>query len=100
MIVIDDLSLRIGGKLLLENASCTIAAGSRVGLVGRNGAGKTSFFRALTGEINAERGEIAIPGRVRIGRLAQEAPDGRESLLDFVLAADEERSRLLAEADM
>jgi ATP-binding cassette subfamily F protein 3 len=100
MMVIDDLALRVGGKLLLEAASCTIAAGSRVGLVGRNGAGKSSLFRALTGEINPERGEIAIPRRVRIGRLAQEAPDGPESLLDFVLAADEERKHLLALAEV
>src|SRR5437764_280753 len=100
MIVIDDFSLRVGGKLLIETASCTIAAGSRVGLVGRNGAGKTSLFRALTGEINPEHGEIAIPKRVHIGRLAQEAPDGSETLLDFVLAADQERERLLALAEV
>src|ERR1700756_3412481 len=99
MIRFSDLSLRIGGKLLLEGASSTLAAGSRVGLVGRNGVGKTSLFRAITGEINPEHGEISLPPRVRIGRLAQEAPDGRSSLIDFVLAADEERNTLVGAAE-
>ena len=99
MLVIDDLSLRVAGRLLLDGASARIPDGARVGLIGRNGIGKTTLFRAIMGEIPLEHGSIAVPARARIGRLAQEAPDGPESLIDVVLAADAERTRLLAEAE-
>ncbi len=99
MLVLDDISLHIAGKLLLDGASARIPDGARVGLVGRNGAGKTTLFRMIAGEIAPEHGDVVLPPRARIGRLAQEAPDGPESLLDVVLAADTERARLLAEAE-
>jgi ATP-binding cassette, subfamily F, member 3 len=99
MLVIDDLSLRVAGRLLLEGASTRIPDGARVGLVGRNGIGKTTLFRAIAGELPLEHGSIAVPARARIGRLAQEAPDGPERLIDVVLATDSERTRLLAEAE-
>ena len=99
MLVIDDLSVRIGGRLLIEGASARIPDGARVGLAGRNGTGKTTLFRVICGELAPEHGEIALPSRARIGRLAQEAPDGPECLLDVVLAADTERAQLLAEAE-
>src|SRR5215212_9339370 len=99
MLVLDDISLRIAGRLLLDGASARIPEGARVGLVGRNGIGKTTLFRAIAGEIGAEHGTIRIPARARIGRLAQEAPSGPENLIDVVLAADTERTGLLAEAE-
>ncbi len=99
MLTIDDLSVRIGGRLLLEAASVQIPAGARVGLVGRNGAGKTPLFGVIAGDIASEHGSIALPPRWRIGRLAQEAPDGPQPLLEVVLRADTERTRLLAEAE-
>jgi ATP-binding cassette, subfamily F, member 3 len=99
MLVLDDISLRIAGRLLLEEASARIPAGARVGLVGRNGIGKTTLFRAIVGETPIEHGAIGMPARARIGRLAQEAPSGPESLIDVVLAADTERLSLLAEAE-
>ncbi len=99
MLVIDDISVRLAGKLLLDGASAHIPSGARVGLVGRNGVGKTTLFRVIAGEIAAERGNIEASPRARIGRLAQEAPDGPDSLLDIVLGADEERATLLAEAE-
>jgi ATP-binding cassette, subfamily F, member 3 len=99
MLAIDDLSLRIAGRLLIDGASAHIPAGARVGLIGRNGAGKTTLFRALAGELGPEHGTISLPARARVGRLAQEAPDGPERLIDVVLAADVERTRLLAEAE-
>jgi len=99
MLVIDDLSLRVAGRLLLDGASARIPDGARVGLIGRNGIGKTTLFRAIMGEMPLEHGSIAVPARARIGRLAQEAPDGPERLIDVVLAADAERTRLLAEAE-
>ena len=76
MLVINEISLRIAGRVLLDGASARIAAGSRVGLVGRNGVGKTTLFRAIAGDIAPERGGIALSRRARIGRLVQEAPEG------------------------
>src|SRR5215470_10947909 len=99
MLVIDDLTLRIAGRALLEGASIQVPAGARVGLVGRNGTGKSTLFRVIAGDIAPEHGSIALPARARIGRLPQEAPDGPELLIDLVLAADHERSRLLVEAE-
>jgi ATP-binding cassette subfamily F protein 3 len=99
MLVIDDLTLRIAGRALLEGASAQVPDGARVGLVGRNGAGKSTLFRAIAGDIAPEHGTIALPARARIGRLPQEAPDGPERLIDLVLAADRERSALIAEAE-
>src|SRR3954464_3299898 len=99
MLVLDDISLRIAGRLLLDGASARIPEGARVGLIGRNGVGKTTLFRAITGELPVEGGVIEMPRRTRVRRLAQEAPDGPESLLDVVLAADTERHALLAQAE-
>ena len=98
MLAINNLSVRIAGRLLIERASARVPAGARVGLIGRNGAGKTTLFRVIAGDISAEEGGVSMPARARVGRLAQEAPGGAESLIDTVLAADTERTRLLAEA--
>jgi ATP-binding cassette subfamily F protein 3 len=99
MLVIDRLSLRVAGRLLIDDASVQIPTGARVGMVGRNGTGKTTLFRAIAGELALEAGAIAVPRGARIGRLAQEAPDGPQSLIEIVLAADRERSALLAAAE-
>src|SRR6202049_1642120 len=99
MLVIDDLTVRIAGRALLESASARIVPGARIGLVGRNGSGKTTLFNVIAGDISPEHGSIELPPRWRIGRLAQEAPNGPESLLEVVLKADRERSALLAEAE-
>ncbi|MBI1202786.1 MAG: ATP-binding cassette domain-containing protein [Rhodopseudomonas sp.] len=99
MLIIDDLTVRIAGRSLLEDASARITPGARVGLVGRNGTGKSTLFNVITGELAAEGGSIEFPPRWRIGRLAQEAPNGPESLLEVVLKAPSERTELLAEAE-
>src|SRR5262245_18706224 len=99
MLVIDDLTLRIAGRALLEGASAQVPDGARVGLIGRNGTGKSTLFRAIASDIAPEHGTITLPARFRIGRLPQEAPDGPERLIDLVLAADRERAGLLAEAE-
>jgi ATP-binding cassette subfamily F protein 3 len=99
MLVINDLTIRIAGRALLDNASARIVPGARVGLVGRNGSGKTTLFNVIAGDLSAEQGSVDLPPRWRIGRLAQEAPNGPESLLEVVLKADRERAALLAEAE-
>jgi ATP-binding cassette subfamily F protein 3 len=99
MIVLEEISLRIAGKLLLDHASVSIPDRARVGIVGRNGTGKTTLFRAIDGEMDIETGSVRLPSRARIGRVAQEAPAGPETLLDVVLAADSERAALLIERE-
>jgi ATP-binding cassette subfamily F protein 3 len=99
MLVVTELTFRIAGRTLFEGASVVVPTGAKAGLVGRNGTGKTTLFRLLTGEWSAESGSITIPRGARVGQVAQEAPGSATSLLDFVLAADVERSALLAEAE-
>ena len=92
MLIINDLSLRIAGRLLLDHASVTLPTGSKAGLVGRNGTGKTTLFNAITGEISAETGTIGLPRNVRIGQVAQEAP-GTEEAADRDRAQGRQRAR-------
>jgi ATP-binding cassette subfamily F protein 3 len=99
MLSLDDISIRIAGRLLIENSTVQIVPGARVGFVGRNGVGKSTLFHAIRGDLPLESGSIAIPPRWRVGSLAQEAPDGPDSLLEVVLKADLERDALLREAD-
>ena len=99
MLIIDNLSVRVAGRLLIDSASVRVPDGARIGLVGRNGSGKSTLFNVITGDVASEQGDVELPPRWRIGRLAQEAPNGPESLLDVVLAADIERTRLLAQAE-
>jgi ATP-binding cassette subfamily F protein 3 len=99
MLSITDISVRIAGRLLIDHGSAQIVPGARVGLIGRNGAGKSTLFQAIRGELPTETGTITIPPRWRVGSLAQEAPNGPESLIDVVLKADLERDTLLQEAD-
>jgi ATP-binding cassette, subfamily F, member 3 len=99
MLSITDISVRIAGRLLIDHGSAQIVPGARVGLVGRNGAGKSTLFQAIRGELPTETGAITIPPRWRVGSLAQEAPNGPESLIEIVLKADLERDALLREAE-
>jgi len=99
MISISDLSARIAGRLLIDHANVTLPAGTKAGLVGKNGAGKSTLFRIITGDLAAESGSVSIPRNARIGQVAQEVPGTEEPLIDIVLAADKERSALLAEAE-
>ncbi len=99
MLHINDLTYRIEGKLILDAATAGIPTGHKVGLVGRNGTGKTTLLRLVTGEIAPDDGSITTAKGARIGHVAQEAPGGEDSLIDWVLAADTERAQLLAETE-
>ena len=97
MLRLDDISYSVAGRLLIEHASANIPTGHKVGLVGRNGTGKTTLFRLIRGELALETGSITLPSRARIGGVAQEVPGNEVSLIDTVLAADTERAALMAE---
>ena len=99
MITITDISARIAGRLLLDNASVSLPSGTKAGLVGRNGAGKSTLFRVITGDLGSETGSVSIPKAARIGQVAQEAPATEDALIEIVLAADKERSALVTEAE-
>lgn len=99
MLSITDLSIRLAGRLLIDNSSVQITPGARVGMVGRNGTGKSTLFKVIRGELAAEHGSVTLPPRWRVGSLAQEAPNGPESLISVVLKADLEREALLTEAE-
>ena len=99
MLHINDLTYRIEGRPLFDGATAGIPTGHKVGLVGRNGAGKTTLLKIIAGELTPDDGTITVPRSGRIGHIAQEAPGGADSLIDWVLAADTERASLMAEAE-
>ncbi len=100
MLHINDLTYRIEGKLILDAASVAVPTGHKVGLVGRNGTGKTTLLRLITGEIGADDGSVSLARGARIGYVQQEAPGDDTTLIDWVLAADTERASLLDEAEI
>lgn len=99
MLRVNDLTYRIGERVILDSATFSIPDRARVGLVGRNGAGKTTLFRAILGDLPTDAGAVSLPKGMRIGAVAQEAPAGPETLHEVVLAADTERARLMREAE-
>lgn len=99
MLRIDTITYRIGARTLLDQASAAINPGHSVGLVGRNGSGKTTLLRLITGELEPDNGGSETPTAWRVGVSAQEAPGGRQSLIDTVLGADKELAGLMAEAE-
>ena len=99
MLRIENLTYRIGARVLFDQADAVVNPGHRVGLVGRNGTGKTTLLRLITGALTLDGGAINVPARWRVGVTSQEAPGGRESLIDTVLATDTELAALNAEAE-
>jgi len=99
MLRISDISYAVEGRPLFDGASATIPEGHKVGLVGRNGTGKTTLFRLIRSELSLESGEITLPGKARIGGIAQEVPSSQTSLIDTVLEADIERTALMKESE-
>ncbi|WP_024537739.1 ABC-F family ATP-binding cassette domain-containing protein [Comamonas badia] len=88
MLQLKNVTLRRGTKVLLDGASATIQPGERVGLVGRNGAGKSSVFALLQGALHEDRGELELPAQWRLASVAQDMPETDEPATDFVLAGD------------
>ena len=88
MIILKNLSLRRSAKVLLDNASVSINPGEKVGLVGRNGAGKSSLFALLNGTLHEDKGDFSMPSQWRMAQVAQDMPETDESATDFVIAGD------------
>ena len=88
MIAFRNFALRRGERLLLSEVDLSLHSGTRVGVVGRNGCGKSSLFAAILGDVDADRGDIDLPTRLRIASVAQETPSLPDSALDFVLGGD------------
>ncbi|MCB8879222.1 ABC-F family ATP-binding cassette domain-containing protein [Acidisoma cellulosilytica] len=99
LLIIRNLSISIKGRPLLENADLTVDPGRRIGLIGRNGAGKSTLMRAISGDLAVDGGDIRLANRAKMGAVAQEAPGGSITPVAVVLAADKERTALLAEAE-
>jgi ATP-binding cassette subfamily F protein 3 len=89
MIVLRDVTLQRGTKVVLERASVTVHAGEKVGLVGRNGAGKSSLFALLASRLHADKGDVDVPPRWRVGEVAQHMPETTDGATDFVLQGDD-----------
>jgi len=96
---INDLTYRIEGRPLFTKATLAISQGHKVGLVGRNGTGKSTLFKLIKGDISPDDGEINLRKNMRLGSVDQEVPSGPQSLMATVLAADTERAALLAESE-
>lgn len=99
MFTINAITVRLGGRTIIDRASASIPPGGRIGLIGRNGAGKSTLMKVLIGQLEPDEGSIDMPRRTRLGYIAQEAPSGAITPFEAVLAADAERTALLAEAE-
>ena len=100
MISFENISFSVAGRTLGKNSTVSIPSGHKVGLVGRNGTGKTSLFRLVYGDITLDQGNLKLNKNTRVGGVEQEAPSSSITLLDTVLAADQERADLLQKAQL
>ena len=99
MLNFNNITVRLGGTVILDGASAALPPGARVGMIGRNGAGKSTLMKVIAGMLEPDDGSVDMPKDARLGYIAQEAPAGQDSPLDTVLAADVERASLLTEAE-
>ena len=99
MLTINGITVRLGGRTILDRASAAIPPGGRVGLIGRNGAGKSTLMKVMIGALDPDEGAVEMPRRTRLGYIAQDAPNGSITPEEAVLAADVERAELLEESE-
>src|SRR3954464_5880444 len=99
MLDIVDLTYRVAGRTLIDHAGAQIPDGHHVGLIGRNGTGKSTLFRLIAGEIEPEGAGIGLPRAAGVGVVAQEEPAGGATPLELVLAGNSERPSLLGAAE-
>ncbi|WP_374529942.1 ABC-F family ATP-binding cassette domain-containing protein [Novosphingobium sp.] len=99
MLNLNNITVRLGGRTIIDDASTRLPPRGRIGLIGRNGAGKSTLVRVITGLLDADGGSVDMPRGSRIGYIAQEAPAGTATPFETVLAADTERAALMAESE-
>ncbi|WP_235890461.1 ABC-F family ATP-binding cassette domain-containing protein [Sandaracinobacter neustonicus] len=99
MLNISGITVRLGGRTIIDKATAALPGRSRIGLIGRNGAGKSTLMKVMMGHIDPDEGRLEMPRGLRIGYIAQEAPDGATTPVELVLAADTERAALLLESE-
>ncbi|MEP2102902.1 MAG: ABC-F family ATP-binding cassette domain-containing protein [Parasphingorhabdus sp.] len=99
MLNFSNITVRLGGAVILDGATAALPPGARVGMIGRNGAGKSTLMKVVAGLLEPDDGSVDMPKGARMGYIAQEAPAGAETPLETVLAADTERATLLTEAE-
>jgi ATP-binding cassette, subfamily F, member 3 len=88
MITVRNVTLRRGAKVVLQGTNFTLNPGENAGLVGRNGAGKSSLFALLAGRLHADSGDVEMPPRWRLGEVAQQMPETSDGATDYVLEGD------------
>ena len=88
MISLQDISIRLGSQLLLDEVDLTVYSGQKIGIIGRNGTGKTSLFKLLMGELSADTGELDMPKDLRKSQMYQETVGSSRSALDYVIDGD------------
>lgn len=99
MLNLSNITVRLGGRTIIDDATAKLPPGGRIGLIGRNGAGKSTLVRVIAGMLEADTGSVSMPKGARLGYIAQEAPGGDASPFETVLAADVERAALMAESE-
>lgn len=99
MLNLNGITVRLGGRTILDRATAALPPYGRVGLIGRNGAGKSTLMKVMIGSLEADDGSLEMPKGTRIGYIAQEAPAGESTPFDTVLAADTERAALMLESE-
>ncbi|HYH71079.1 MAG TPA: ATP-binding cassette domain-containing protein, partial [Methyloceanibacter sp.] len=99
MLSLENITVRLGGHLILDRATAALPPRAHVGLVGRNGAGKSTLLKVLAGTSEPDDGRVDGPASMRIGYVAQEAPGGTATPFDTVLAAATERAALVKESE-
>jgi len=99
MLNLTGITVRLGGRTIIDAATAKLPPRGRIGLIGRNGAGKSTLVRVIAGMLEADEGEVAMPRGSRLGYIAQEAPAGTTTPFETVLAADAERAALVAESE-
>ncbi len=100
MLNISNITVRLGGRTIIDDASVNLPPRGRIGLIGRNGAGKSTLVRVIAGMLEPDGGAVSMPRNSRLGYIAQEAPSGDTTPFETVLAADTERAALMVESEI